>query len=350
VLQNQEMMGSYLSKMKWPFFIFFLAAGLLTWWRQESVSPVAREELERQKKALAIINDPSKQDSASVYLSLLALQRNTDPKLSSKVIGFIHHPDSLVRAGAVAALGLREDEASLKAVHELEEDQDPLVRSHLLHIARQHPHARRASWLQSVLKESTITPPEEAEALAALYLAGVETPEGIKAKAKLLLKAGESNARAAPYFIEANTVFEDDPQMKTINRKVLEGKQVLEMTRVALQSLIEDKDPKIMNSIEHWVHHQDQNLRLIAIPALVDACPKNRWELIESGYAESKDSAEKAAWLLVAAQIGGKKAQDLIGKALEGSRGSNDPKMLASLESLQQRDMAKGEAEACANR
>ena len=322
---------------------------LYTSHRQSPIASVEEERSTRHEVSARVLGNSSKEDPKSVYRALISISNEIDPEVLPQVKSLSESKVDQVRAAAGYALSFQTDADSISRVEKLADDRNILVRSHLIHAARQGPGEARIKILQKILKNPILSHPEKAEAMAALFHSQASHPDDAEITLSALFREAQkkNNGIQESYLVELNRLGIEDERLINLNHKALLTSSNPLVLSTAIQHLALRHDSKLKKNLSTWIHHSEPLVKRAAIQSLGVLCPRDRWELMSQGFHAEPSMPERAAWIMEAEQLQGKNAQAFLEMALGDATKKGNTTETKWIQTSLSRVQSSGRPEVC---
>ena len=199
----------------------------------------------------------------------------------------------VVRMGCAGALGYFRDSSSLATLLELSKDRDPGVKSHALRSIGQSWQDRPKEALEALIQKAALKPIELVELYSGLIQSKGVAPE-LKHQAIQKIVAlvenqeGDSSSRFEA-ISQLMSVAPENPVLLNSLREELHAHLDSALSRMGLRHLAQVGDPWMAKNMKGFLHAKDRETRLVAVQAIPQVCPKDRFELLEGVLRNEKD-------------------------------------------------------------
>ena len=302
----------------------------------------------RHKESNRIIERGNKEDPQALHRSLLSVASEVDSDILPEIKELVTNKNSMVKAAAGYALSFQKDEDSKATVEKLSQDPDLLVRSYLIHAAKQKPETYREKVLKNILAFTDLSVSDRAEATAALYLSLQAKEEKEKVLETILKEANPKQGEVSDdWVMQLNEIQSEDHRIDLLDRQVLVHSKNPVIISISIRRLAKKADAEVLKNYSKWIHHEENLIKMAALESIHLACPAQRWAWLEEGYKADETKITAVYWILEAERMGGVKAKEFLEKTIAGHKNQNASLKKSELENVLYRINRDKKEEAC---
>jgi len=298
--------------------------GYLGWkvWRRSHPGKPPQEGLPLEK-LLEIDKTNLTKPGASpdeVYAALLRLGRFKDPSIPQEAFQRISDSNPMVRAAAADGIGWYDDEEALPTIKKGLKDDDRTARMGAIRGLGHQSSSERIQILKQFLQQSHLDDQEKVAALENLArISSASEKRELVGRLLAMANSGESQEQTDAALRAASILPEDTRVVQMLKTKLRAGKNERVMT-LAIRHLASLHDPEVREGLSVFARVSSIPIRLSAVQALHEACPKDRWEILSTLMQSETETVVMNAAVREAGLIEGPQAREFLKKQISSGK------------------------------